>query len=129
MILIIGGVLCYDAYMQYEFILHAYIIAWTGDILALSKVINITGHNSYSGCRFCDIRGIYSQKYRHVYFPTNLKERYTKKNHLTWLIHINKIKIATITKEKETLIKQYVTIIIMIICVIVFVIIINDLCI
>src|SRR6266498_1449036 len=79
MILIIGGVLCYDVFMQCEFTLHAYIIAWTGDIPALSKVMNITGHNSYSGCRFCDIRGIYSQKYRHVYFPTNLKERYTKK--------------------------------------------------
>ena len=56
MILIIGGVLCYDAYMQCEFILHAYIIAWTGDIPALSKVMNITGHNLYSDCRFCDIK-------------------------------------------------------------------------
>ena len=105
MILIIGGVLCYDAFMQCEFTLYAYIIAWTSDIPALSKVMNITGHNSYSGCRFCDIREIYSQKYRHVYFPTNLKERYTKKNHSTWLTHINKIETATTTKEKETLIK------------------------
>src|SRR6266508_5594688 len=127
MILIIGGVLCYDAFIQCEFTLHAYIIAWTGDIPALSKVMNITGHNSYSGCRFCDIQGIYSQKYRHVYFLTNLKEKYTKKNHSTRLTHINKIETATTTKEKETLIKQYGTIIIMIICVIVFVIIINDL--
>ncbi len=113
--------------MQCEFTLHAYIIAWTGDILALSKVMNITGHNSYSGCRFCDIWGIYLQKYRHVYFPTNLKERYIKKNHSIWLTHINKIETATTTKEKETLIKQYGMIIIMIICIIVFVIIINDL--
>src|SRR6266540_3225069 len=127
MILIIGGILCYDTFMQCEFTLHAYIIAWTGDIPALSKVMNITGHNSYSGCRFCDIRGIYSQKYRHVYFPTNLKERYIKKNYSTWLTHINKIETATTTKEKKTLIKQYGMIIIMIICVIVFVIIINDL--
>src|SRR6266498_2602487 len=127
MILIIGGVLCYDAFMQCEFTLHAYITAWTGDIPTLSKVMNITGHNSYSGCRFCDIQGIYSQKYRHVYFPTNLKKRYTKKNYLIWLIHINKIETAITTKEKETLIKQYGMIIIIIICVIVFVIIINDL--
>ena len=41
MILIIGGVLCYDAFMQCEFTLYAYIIVWTGDILALSKVMNI----------------------------------------------------------------------------------------
>src|SRR6266542_2414526 len=101
MILIIGGVLCYDAFMQCEFTLHAYIIAWTGDIPALSKVMNITGHNLYSGYRFCNIRGIYSQKYRHVYFPTNLKERYIKKNHSTWLTHKNKIETATTTKEKE----------------------------
>src|SRR6266542_771724 len=129
MILIIGGVLYYDAFMQCEFTLHAYIIAWTGDIPTLLKVMNITGHNSYSGYRFCNIQGIYSQKYRHVYFSTNLKERYTKKNHSTWLTYINKIETATTTKEKETLIKQYGMIIIMIICVIVFVIIINDLCI
>ena len=55
MILIIEGVLYYDAFMQCEFTFHAYIIAWTGDIPALSKVMNITGHNSYSGYRFCDI--------------------------------------------------------------------------
>ena len=115
--------------MQCEFTLHAYIIAWTGNIPILSKVMNITGHNSYSSCRFCDIQEIYSQKYKHIYFPTNLKEKYTKKNYSTWLIHINKIETATTTKEKETLIKQYSTIIIMIICVIIFVIIINNLCI
>ncbi len=89
--------------------------------------MNITGHNSYLGYKFCNIRGIYSQKYKHVYFSTNLKERYTKKNYSTWLIHINKIETATTIKEKETLIKQYGMIIIMIICIIVFVIIINDL--
>ena len=67
--------------MQCEFIFHAYIIAWTGDIPALSKVINIMGYNSYLGCRFYDIQGIYLQKHRHVYFFTKLKEKYVKKNH------------------------------------------------
>src|SRR6266496_4865037 len=105
MILIIGGVLCYDAFMQCEFTLYAYIIVWTGDILALSKVMNITGHNSYSGCRFCDIKRIYSEKYKHIYFPTDLKKTYTKKNNSTWLTRINEIKIAVIIKKKETLIK------------------------
>jgi len=107
MILIIGGVLCYDAYMQYKFILHAYIIAWTGDIPALSKVMNITSHNSYSGCRFCDIKGIYSEKHKHIYFPTDLKKTYIKKNNSTWLTRINEIKTAVTIKEKKTLIKQY----------------------
>jgi hypothetical protein len=27
----------------------------------------LTGHNSYKGCRYCDIHGIYMN---HVYFPT-----------------------------------------------------------
>jgi hypothetical protein len=117
-VLIIGGVSCYDALMRCEFILHAHIIAWTGDIPALSKIMNITGYNSYSGCRFCDIRGIYSQKHRHVYFPTKLKEKYVKKNHSSWSTYINEIETATTIKEKETLVRQYGMIIMMIICVI-----------
>src|SRR6266542_793579 len=93
--------------MQCEFILYAYIIAWTDNILTLSKVMNITGHNSYSGCRFCDIKGIYSEKHKHIYFLTDLKKIYTKKNNSIWLIHINEIKTAVIIKEKEILLKQY----------------------
>src|SRR6266542_5010687 len=107
MILIIGDILYYDAFMQCEFTFHAYIIAWTGIIPAFSKVINITGHNSYSGCRFCDIKGIYSEKHKHIYFPIDLKKTYTKKNNSTWLTRINEIKNAVTIKEKETLIKQY----------------------
>ena len=41
--------------------------------------MNITGHNSYSGCRFCDIQGIYSNKYRHVYFHPKQKGIILKK--------------------------------------------------
>ena len=80
MILIIEDVLYYDAFMQCEFILHAYIIVWIGNIPALSKVMNITGYNLYSGCRFCDIKEIYLEKYKHIYFSTDLKKIYTKKN-------------------------------------------------
>ena len=66
--------------------------------------MNITGHNSYSGCRFCNIQGIYSIKHKHVYFhPGN----YTKKNHSNWLAYINEIEAVTTTKEKESLIKKY----------------------
>ena len=69
--------------------------------------MNITGHNSYSGCRFCDIQGIYSNKYRHVYFHPKQKGNYTKKNHSNWLACINEIEATTTTKEKELLIKKY----------------------
>jgi hypothetical protein len=66
--------------------------------------MNITGHNSYSGCRCCDIKGVYSQKHRHVYFHP---KKYTQRNHSNWLAHINEIETARSSKEKETLIQQY----------------------
>ena len=66
--------------------------------------MNVTGHNSYSGCRFCNIQGIYSQKYKHIYFHPG---KYSKKTHSNWLTYIDEIEAATSSKEKETLIKQY----------------------
>src|SRR6266542_1638774 len=93
--------------MQCKFILHAYIIAWTDNIPTLSQVMNITGHNSYSGCKFCDIKGIYSEKHKYIYFSTDLKKTYTKKNNSIWLIRINEIKTTVTIKKKETIIKQY----------------------
>ena len=41
---------------------------WTGDIPAITKVLNLTGHNSYMACRFCNIHGIYNN---HIYYPLN----------------------------------------------------------
>ena len=41
---------------------------WTGDIPAITKVLNLTGHNSYMACRFCNIRDIYNN---HIYYPLN----------------------------------------------------------
>ena len=35
----------------------------------ISGIQNMTGHNSYSYCRFCEIRGIY---HKHVYCPLKL---------------------------------------------------------
>jgi hypothetical protein len=67
--------------------------------------MNITGHNSYHGCRFCNIEEVYSQKYRHVYFPP--KQNCTNKDHSDWLRHIDEIEAATTNREKETLIKNY----------------------
>lgn len=51
--------------------MRAYILAWTGDIPALSKVMHLTGHNSYSGCRFCNLRGTLNQENHHIYYPLN----------------------------------------------------------
>ena len=68
--------------------------------------MNITGHNSYSGCKFYNIEGVYSQKHKHVYFPS-IRDNYTKKNHSNWLLRIQEIEVATTNKEKKSLIKQY----------------------
>ena len=45
---------------------------WTGDMPAISKLMCMSGHNAYCGCRFCYLKGVYSEKYRHVYFPCSM---------------------------------------------------------
>lgn len=66
--------------------------------------MNVTGHNSYSGCRSCNIKGIHSEKHNHIYYhPGN----YDKKTHSNWLVYVDEIELATSSKEQETLIRQY----------------------
>ena len=52
----------FDGLKKENFLLRSYIILWTGDIPAMTKVMHLTGHNSYMGCRFCYIKGIYCQQ-------------------------------------------------------------------
>lgn len=63
----LGGIYCYDGLKKEVFLLHAYVLSWSGDTPGLTKLMCLTGHNSYKGCRFCNIHGIYVN---HVYFPT-----------------------------------------------------------
>ncbi|PKC07066.1 hypothetical protein RhiirA5_481056, partial [Rhizophagus irregularis] len=49
------------------FILKAHVLSWSGDTPGLTKLMCFTGHNSYKGCRYCNIKGICV---KHVYFPT-----------------------------------------------------------
>ncbi|GBC35781.2 hypothetical protein GLOIN_2v1644898 [Rhizophagus irregularis DAOM 181602=DAOM 197198] len=46
------GVQCIDGRTNEPFILRAHLLTWTGDVPALSKSLNLSGHNSYKGCRF-----------------------------------------------------------------------------
>ena len=69
LIIFTGGISCYDDNKKEQFTLRAHILAWTGDISALSKVVCLTGHNSYSGCRFCNLQGTLNEMNRHVYYP------------------------------------------------------------
>jgi hypothetical protein len=53
-------------------VLRCHVITWTGDMPAVSKLMCMSGHNAYRGCRFCYLKGVYSEKYRHVYYPCSM---------------------------------------------------------
>ncbi|GES80728.1 hypothetical protein RCL_jg90.t1 [Rhizophagus clarus] len=63
------GISCYDGNKKENFTLRAHILAWTGDLPALSKVLCLTGHNLYLGCRFCNLQGTLNEMNRHIYYP------------------------------------------------------------
>ncbi|EXX61540.1 hypothetical protein RirG_170250 [Rhizophagus irregularis DAOM 197198w] len=63
------GILCYDGNKKEYFTLRVHILAWTGDLPALSKILYLMGYNLYSGCRFCNLRGTLNEMNRHVYYP------------------------------------------------------------
>ena len=105
------GVQCFDSLTESTFTIHAYILSFSGDLPALAKVMCTTGHNSYKGCRFCDIRGIYL---RHIYFPTMVPmsdkgfEIYDPLNlplrtHNQFRNHIHQLNQANTSKEREKL--------------------------
>ncbi|KAG1790482.1 uncharacterized protein HD556DRAFT_1242180 [Suillus plorans] len=53
-----AGVRAFDALEVVLFALHAYLIIISGDMPAISMVMQIKGHNGYSPCRMCKITGI-----------------------------------------------------------------------
>ncbi|RIA99683.1 hypothetical protein C1645_684566, partial [Glomus cerebriforme] len=55
------------------FILCAHLLTWIGDIPALSKSLNLSGHNSYKACRFCILEGIWHPLNKHIYYPSSTK--------------------------------------------------------
>jgi len=61
------GVECFDGLTQQSFLLKVIVLTWSGDTPGISKLMCLTGHNSYMGCRYCDLKGVYSN---HVYYPT-----------------------------------------------------------
>src|SRR5438045_6717110 len=63
----IDGVDCYDGVTNEKFLLKVTVLSWSGDTPGISKLALLTGHNSYMGCRYCDLRGIYNN---HIYYPT-----------------------------------------------------------
>lgn len=59
----------YDGLSKENFLLRCHVIMWTGDMPAIAKLMCMSGHNAYFGCRFCHLKGTYSEKSRHVYYP------------------------------------------------------------
>ncbi|CAG8681358.1 3849_t:CDS:2 [Cetraspora pellucida] len=57
--------------LEENFNLRAFVPIWCRDISAISKLMNITEHNRYMGCRFCDIKRTTNSDagVNHVYFP------------------------------------------------------------
>ena len=52
------GVRTYDALDETSFYLRAYILFKIDDIIAIEKVLNMKGHNAFSPCRSCEIKGV-----------------------------------------------------------------------
>ncbi|CAG8578453.1 18922_t:CDS:2 [Dentiscutata erythropus] len=59
---------CSSVQHENTFILCGCVLSWSGDIPGITKLICLMGHNSYRGCCYCNIKGIYSS---HIYYPTN----------------------------------------------------------
>ena len=59
----------YDASTKSLFTLHAYICTISGDLPAITKMMGVSGHNSYDHCRFCSVEGYWHEN--HVYCPLN----------------------------------------------------------
>ena len=88
------------------------VVSWSGDTPALAKLMYTTGHNSYQGCRYCELRGTY---HNHVYFPTTLPKKskgtkyipaiLPKKTHITYfqkIHHLNTAQNSTQRKKLES---------------------------
>ena len=52
------GVQTFNAQDLMHFLLQAYIILVHGDLLVIAKMLGIKGHNGYSPCRSCKIKGV-----------------------------------------------------------------------
>ena len=79
-------------------------LIWTGDIPALSKSLNVTGHNSYRACRFCMLEGICHLSNHHIYYPSSAIHNI--RNHDDTVNMAKLIHEETNVTRKKTLIKE-----------------------
>jgi len=102
--LILEGINCIDGLSEKEFILKVHVLTWSGDIPALSKCLNLSGHNAYKGCRFCHIQGVCHELNNHIYFPQVIVSEL--RTHEDTLDIMNKIDKEGCRQLKRDLIKK-----------------------
>jgi hypothetical protein len=98
------GIRTYDTLTKQNFMLHAYLLTFSGDLPAMSKVLCLKGHNGFCPCRYCLITGsLLGTTYypvltppripgqvRNKWDPRNLPLR-TRQIHIRHLTEINQI--------------------------------------
>ncbi|GBB83768.1 hypothetical protein RclHR1_10440001 [Rhizophagus clarus] len=99
------GVPYIDGHTNEQFILRVHLLTWIGDIPALSKSLNLTGHNSYKACRFCMIKKICHPLNYHIYYPSS-DIVYNIRNHDDTVNMAKLIDNETIKIQKNNMIKE-----------------------
>jgi len=107
----VGGAL--DLTAREFFVLRAYLILLFGDIPAISKLLMMKGHNGYSPCRCCEIKGIRNPGEKVNYVPLHREEgtydphalRY--RHHCRFIRHATKVITADTTAEADRLSRKY----------------------
>ena len=95
------------------FILRAYLILLFGDIPAISKLLMMKGHNGYSPCRYCQIKGMRNPGEKVNYVPLHREEgaydphalRY--RNHRHFIRQARKVITADTVAESDRLSCEY----------------------
>jgi len=107
----VDGVL--DPTAKEFFILRAYLILLFGDIPAISKLLMMKGHNGYSPCRYCEIKGIRNPGEKVNYVPLHREEgaynphtlRYQR--HRRFIRQAQKVIAADTVAESDRLSRKY----------------------
>ena len=89
-------------------------MSWSGDTPGLTKLMGLTGHNSYKGCRYCNIKGLYLN---HIYYPTTSPigldlrsydaDNLPLRSHNEYKENIQNLECATTQKEIASLQQDY----------------------
>ena len=95
------------------FVLRAYLILLFGDIPAISKLLMMKGHNGYSPCRYCEIKGMRNPGEKANYVPLHREEgtydphalRY--RHHRRFIRQARRVIAADTVAESDRLSRRY----------------------